>query len=573
MESVWIEKTIDPNDVKYIQKEFNLPEIYARVMALRGIRTRSDSRKFFYTSDDHLHDPFMMKGMDEAVSRLIRQIRDGKPILVFGDYDVDGTTGTAMLYLFLKDLGADVHFYIPLREIEGYGVSQKGIDYAHSIGATLMITCDCGINAVDKVDYANELGIDVIITDHHRPDKKLPEAFAILNPTQPDCPYPFKGLCGAGVAFKFALAVCEKSGKDPALVWQHADLIALGIAADLVPVVDENRIIIERGLKSISRGEKVGIKALMITSGLWDKTLTVGKMVFWLAPKINAAGRLGDAARAVRLLTTSNPVFATRLAKELEVENKKRQDITSLIIDEAVQMVNSVCDLENDHAIVLASSGWHAGVIGIVASRIRELYNRPVFIISIHRDGTGKGSGRSIPSFDLYEALRRCSHTLTGFGGHPIAAGITVDVRRIEQFRDAFIKLANEQITKKEMTHCIFYDGQMPISQIDGRFIRFLNALSPFGPGNMRPKFISKNIRVNGMPRVLGKDRDTIKFNVKDGRTEFEVIGFKMIDHYEKLLMNKPVHIAYEIGENEWNGNRTIQLELKDIKIGNTTND
>ena len=567
MEKNWIIKPAPPEAISEIQKEFKLPEIYARIMALRGISSRADSRNFFFADMTQLHDPFLMKDMDRAVEKALTAIDSKKSVLIFGDYDVDGTTGTSMLYLFFKALYVDVHFYIPNREIEGYGVSIQGIDYAHSIGATLMITCDCGINAFHQVEYANSLGIEVIITDHHKPDKKLPDAFAILNPNQTDCSYPFKGLCGAGVAFKLALAICEKRSLDPQIAWKHADLIALGTAADLVPITGENRIIVSYGLKLIQEGHKVGFQSLLKTSGMKDTTINVGKLVFWIAPKINAAGRLGDAARAVKLLTSDNPVYAMKLAKELERENIRRQDITRQVVDEAVLMINTECNLENDHAIVLANDRWHQGVIGIVASRIRELYNRPVFIISVE-NGIGKGSGRSISSFDLYDTLNSCEDLLIGFGGHPIAAGLSVEEDKIDEFRRRFIQLANQNINKEKLVPHIYVDGELAISQIDGRFIKFLESMSPYGPGNMRPKFICRKLQVNGMPRVLGKDRDTIKFNVNSGRGEFEAIGFKMIDQFEKLLLNRPIDIAFEIGENHWNGSTTIQLEVKDIKLG-----
>jgi single-stranded-DNA-specific exonuclease len=362
---------------KSIADEFSLPPIIAKIMALRGIVNREQSRHFFFPDRDKLHSPFLMKDMEKAVIHLHKQIESGNGIVVFGDYDVDGTSGTSLLYLFLKSLGVEVHYYIPDRENEGYGLSKKGIEYAQYIDANLLITCDCAINAFAQIEYANEMGVDVIITDHHKPDEKLPKAFAILNPNRFDCDYPFKGLCGAGVAFKFALAYCEKYAKDPELVWEHSDLAAIATAADLVPIVDENRIIVQDGIKRISAGAKPGVQALLKTGGLWGKEVTVGRLVFWFSPKINAAGRLGDAGRAVKLLTTQNSIYAMDVAKELERENDRRKEITQQMVDEAIMMVNGTCDLEKDKAIVLAKKGWHHGVVGIVASRIKELYYKP----------------------------------------------------------------------------------------------------------------------------------------------------------------------------------------------------
>ena len=327
IQSIWTYKPIDDEVVNSIASEFNLPNTIAKVMYLRGIRTREDSRHFFFHDINNLHNPLLMEDMEKAVYRLHEQITLNKTILVFGDYDVDGTSGTALLYLFLKSLGVEVHYYIPDRENEGYGLSKKGIEYAKYIKASLLITCDCAINAFDEIDMANEFGIDVIITDHHKPDTELPNAYAILNPNRKDCNYPFKGLCGAGVAFKFALAYSDIYNLDPKFVWDHSDLVAIANAADLVPIVDENRIIVNDGLKKLLKA-KPGVKALLRTGGLWDKDITVGRLVFWFSPKINAAGRLGDAGRAVKLLTTNNAIYAMEVAKELERENERRKEIT-----------------------------------------------------------------------------------------------------------------------------------------------------------------------------------------------------------------------------------------------------
>jgi single-stranded-DNA-specific exonuclease len=411
------------------------------------------------------------------------------------------------------------------------------------------------------------LGVDVIITDHHKPDKKLPEAFAILNPNRFDCDYPFKGLCGAGVAFKFALAYCEKYSKDPELVWEHSDLAAIATAADLVPIVDENRIIVQDGIKRISAGAKPGVQALLKTGGLWDKEVTVGRLVFWFSPKINAAGRLGDAGRAVKLLTTKNSIYAMEVAKELERENDRRKEITQQMVDEAIMMVNGTCDLEKDNAIVLAKKGWHHGVVGIVASRIKELYYKPTIIIGIDDNG-GRGSCRSIPKFDMVDALTQCKEYLNGFGGHPIAAGFSIDTDKLDEFKHALIAVANRQIRAEQLQPRLNIDSEMKLSEINGRFLKFLSSLEPYGPGNMRPIFSAKRVKVEGLPRLIGKSYDTLKFMVKHNQSIFEVIGFNMAEHYEKLIRNEPIDIAFVIGENEWNGRKTIQLELKDIKLG-----
>ena len=566
IEPKWKYKTVDEDCVNQVAETFNLPRTIARIMSLRGIISRDDSREFFYPDVHRLHDPFLMIDMNKAVDRILTTISNKKTILVFGDYDVDGTTSAAFLTLFFQSINIESHYYIPSRENEGYGVSIQGIDYAKYIGADILITCDCGINAYDQVEYANENNIDVIITDHHKTGARLPDAHAIVNPNRQDCSYPFKGLCGSSVVFKLALAICEKGGFDPELVWQHSDIITLGIAADLVPIQDENRIIAHHGIRQMKKHTSLGITALLKTGGLSGKEITIGRLVFWIAPKINAAGRLGDAARAVKLLTTKNPVLAMEIAQDLEKENNRRKDITEQMTNEALYMVKTSCNLENENAIILSSENWHPGVIGIVASRIKEAFARPAIIISMD-DSECKGSCRSIRGFDMVDTLDECKDYLTGFGGHPIAAGLSMHPSSFDRFKQVFINLANQKISKDELIPTINIDSALKLEELNHRMIKFLNALEPYGPGNMRPVFVSNNLSIDGIPKLLGRDQNTLKFSVKQDKTLVESIGFNMADHYEKLIQNNPIDIAYVIGENEWNGQKTIQLELKDIKL------
>ncbi len=568
IEPEWIFKTIDDKAVNEVAEEFSLPSTIAKVMSLRGIKSRTDSRAFFYPDQRNLHNPFDMKDMKKSVDRILESISYKKTVLIFGDYDVDGTSSAAFLTLFLKSIGLEAHYYIPSREKEGYGISKQGIDYAIYIGADIFISCDCGINAFDKIDYANEKNLDVIITDHHKPADKLPNAFSIINPNRYDCSYPFKGLCGASVVFKLALAICELGRFDFALAWVHSDIVTLGISADLVPIKDENRIIVHHGIEQMKKETNLGITALLKTGGLIDKTLTVGRLVFWLAPKINAAGRLGDASRAVKLLTTQNPVLARQIAEELEVENNRRKDITLQITNDAINMVEATCDLSKENAIILGHKSWHPGVIGIVASRIKETYARPTIIMSFDNN-EGKASCRSISGFDMVDALDQCSDLLIGYGGHPIAAGLSISSNNYEIFKKKIISLANKQISPDQLIPSIYIDCELNLNELNTRMINFLNAMEPYGPGNSRPIFVSKNLSIDGIPKLLGKDKNTLKFNVKQNQTHFESIGFNMAEHYEKLIQNSPVDIAYVIGENFWNGKKTIQLELKDIKLSN----
>ena len=562
--SVWNIKSPDPQTVQRLQKEFNAPEIMARVMANRGISSLTDSKSFFEPSLADLHDPFSMLNMNAAAENVAYHIEHRKPIMIFGDYDVDGITGSSMLYLTLKALGAEASVYIPDRKKEGYGLSKAGIDRATERGATLIITCDCGINAVDAVDYANSKNIEVVITDHHTPDPRLPDAFAILNPKQNDCEYPFKGLCGGGVAFKLASAVAEVLDKDPLLAYQHLDLVTLGTAADIVPLKDENRIIIYHGLKQLKETDSPGLEALLETSNLVDKELTVGRLLFQIAPRINAAGRMGDANRAVQLLTTEDFFEATQLARALDNENRSRRAVQQTIVNEAVLMVNNEVDLENDKAIVLWKEGWHSGIIGIVASRIKEEFYRPTVIISLDGD-EGKGSARSIRGFDLYENLARCAQHLVGFGGHPMAAGLTISAPELESFRKEFYTIADSTLSHDDLVNRLDIDGEMTLNVINGRFMDFIRKLSPYGPGNMRPAFVSTNVTVSGTPRLVGKGNH-LKFAARQNGTSYDAIGFNLADHYQHLITGKPIDLVYVVEENEWQGRKTIQLNVRDIK-------
>ena len=445
----WKIKSVDIKSVNNISETFGLSKTIARLMSLKGI----ESNNFSNTIEQHTHDPFLMQDMDKAVDRIVYAIKNRETILIFGDFDVDGTTSVAFLTLFLRSISnnLEVYYYIPNRYHEGYGLSKKGIDYAKYIGANILITCDCGITNIEEVAYAENLGIDVIITDHHQPSKLLPDAFSIINPNRIDCKYPFKGLCGAGVVFKLANAICIKAGFNQKKAWAHTDLITLGIAADMVPINDENRIIVRDGLNKIKKNNNLGISSLIKTSRLVKENITIGKIIFGLTPKINAAGRLGDASRAVKLLVTKNPVLSYEIAKKLEKENDRRKNITQNIINDAQLMVEADCDLEKEKIIILKNKDWHIGVIGIVASRIKELYNRPAVIISME-ELEGKGSCRSIPNFDLVKALNDCNDLLLNYGGHPMAAGLSIKKSNYKKFKNKLLEIAEKKNRHKRFT-------------------------------------------------------------------------------------------------------------------------
>jgi single-stranded-DNA-specific exonuclease len=566
--SYWHIKEFDSKIVDEVAKDFKLPYSIAKIMSLRGIIDREISSNFFYPDKSKLHDPYLLKDMDKAVKAIINHRDNGNKLMIFGDYDVDGVSSTAMLSLFFKSINMDVSYYIPHRDIDGYGLSKRGIDFANSIGSTLIITCDCGINAFDQIEYAMGMGIDVIVTDHHKPEEKIPNCIAVINPNREDCSYPFNGLCGAGVAFKLAFAIADTISVDLDMVWKYADIVTLGIAADIVPMVDENRIISYFGLKQIKEGNNLGIRSLIETSKLQIDRIGIGQITFWVTPKINAAGRLGEATRAVKLLSSNNQVNAMEIAKALDKENEKRKLITLNMENESLSMIENDPEFNKKSGIVLYKENWHSGVIGIVASRIKEIYNKPTVIIGLENK-IGKGSCRSISQLDIVEALNYCSSTLDGYGGHPMAAGLTIKGNNVDEFKKLFESYCGSNLKESDLVPTINIDAEIQLSEVNGRMINFLKYLEPYGPKNSKPIFLSTNIKVQGMPKVLGKDQSTLKFKVKQDQSIYEAIGFRMIDEYEKLIVGGPIDIAYNISENHWNGKTSLQLEIKAIRYSN----
>ncbi len=554
----------DPQLVKAIQQTFNTSEVIARVLANRRITDKTAANVFFQPKWDTLHDPFLMQDMSRSVERVLQNIRCGKPILIFGDYDVDGTTGTAALFLALKTFGARVSYFIPDREQDGYGLCRRGVDYAVKCGADLIITCDCGINAFAPITYARQRQIDIIITDHHTPDESLPDAFAILNPKRADCTYPFKDLCGGGVAFKLITALGQELNIGLGHYADVLPLVTLGTAADIVPIKGENRIIVSHGLNLLHDLEKPGLRTLLDLAGLQGE-LSVGQLVFWIAPRINAAGRLGDANRAVELFITTDSRRARLLAKELDEENKKRQVIQQAVVDQALLKINAEADLKHEHALVIAAEGWHPGVVGIVASKMKEEFYRPTVIISMEH-GVGKGSARSISGFDLYSALTACKDHLVGYGGHPMAAGLTVTKQNLPAFKTAFINQANVALSKTNLVHTLTIDSAVDLRDITPRFMEFLDKLGPYGPGNMRPRFAVFDAQVRGAPKVIGQTGEHLRFTVCQGGRTYPAIGFGLVDAYELLIKGQPLDLAFVVETNEWRGQESIQLNIRDIK-------
>lgn len=555
----------DENAVDHLAKELGIPRILSHILLQRGIDCFDKARTYFRPEVEELHDPFLMKDMDKAVDRLHHALEKGEKILVYGDYDVDGVSGSSLLYLILSRMvGSKVTYYIPDRITEGYGLSRQAIQEYAAKGVSLILAIDCGVTAVDEIRFARELGVDVLVCDHHEPGDELPPAAAILDPKRPDCPYPFKELAGVGVGFKLMQALYRRLGLVESELDEYLDIVAIGSCADIVPLIDENRILVRHGLDRINSNPRFGIKALLESSGIDRKEITVGLVVFVLAPRINAVGRMGDARRAVQLFTSQSLQQARTLAKELEKENRARRDVDETTFKEALEIIDSRFDTANDYAFVLYKRDWHPGVIGIAASRIVERFYRPTIMISVV-DGIGKGSARSIANFNVYEAIKQCSQHLITFGGHKYAAGLTIREENIPHFIEQFKEVARAQITPEDLVPTMKIDCEVDLSEFDERLIRLLKLMGPFGPLNLRPVFVSRNLKVIGEPSIVGSNH--LKLSLEQNGVTMTAIGFNLADRAEEVVKNNGViDCAYVLEENYWNGRKEMQMRLKDIK-------
>ena len=563
-----IKDVSDELTVQRLADSLNISPILARLLVLRNIITFNEARHFFRPSLDSLHDPFLMDQMEEATTRVITALTENQKICIYGDYDVDGTCATALLYMFLKELYANVEFYIPRRLEEGYGLSTSAMDAVKAMGTNLMIAVDCGITAIEETNYANELGIDVIICDHHQPKEELPNAFAVLDPLKPSCNYPFKYLSGAGVAFKLAQGLCERIGKR-GLPLKYLDLVALAGAADIVPIIDENRILVNEGLNQINLGPRPGIEALIELSKLKPGQLTSGQIVFTIAPRINAVGRLGDAERAVNLLIANNKKDALELAEVLETENYERRKIDVDTFEAAKEIVETQFDLDDELAIVLHDENWHPGVIGIVASRLVEKYYRPSVLLTTI-DGVAKGSARSINGFNIYDALQKCEDLLLHFGGHQAAAGLALELDKIGEFRFRLNEILKSSISSDDLLQEISIDSKIKFSEITPKFLRILEQFSPFGPANLRPIFLAEDVHVVNAPRVVGNNHILASFKQNGSDKIFDSIGFNMGEYFETIKDNNcELDIVFSIDKIIRDNRIYPQLKLKDIKTKN----
>lgn len=564
----WVFATPENEEaVSDLQEQLGVPQKIARLLVLRGVDNYEKAESFFRSDLSQIHDPFLMKDMDKATARLAEAVRNREKILIYGDYDVDGTTSTAILYLFLKEFGVDVDFYIPHRFKEGYGINQEGIKYAIDTNVDLIVSVDCGITAVKETEQAQEHGIDVIICDHHNVGDRIPDAVAVLDPKRKDCEYPFKGLSGAGVGFKLIQGTIKKLGLADELAFKLLDLVAISIASDIVPIEDENRILMREGLKRMNSQPRVGVKALTELINLSIGSISTSNIVFSIGPRINAAGRMGDATKAVQLLISETPAEAESRAHELESINIARRDKDSETMEEAKAMVDKDYNLDKISSMVLHQPDWHLGVIGIVASRLVDTYGRPAVMLSTV-DGKIKGSARSIDGFNIYEAFKECEDLLEQFGGHEYAAGLTIAKENLEEFRQRINEIAAERLSKEDFKPELNIDSELDLSDVDLRFWKLLSQFEPFGPGNLRPIFVSRDIEVVGVPTIVGKGH--LKMKVKqNGSGAFDVIGFNMHE-YLPVIRNgddQQLNIAYSLEENEWNGRRTLQVRLRDVEV------
>jgi single-stranded-DNA-specific exonuclease len=542
-----------------------LPLPIARLLLSRQIDTPERVRHFFTPELRELVDPFILTGMDKAVERLVRAMRERERVMVYGDYDVDGITSTSLMYLVLNRLGAEVIYYLPNRLIEGYGLSTDGIDHAVENGVGLILSVDCGVTAVDEVEYARGKGIDVIVADHHQPGDAMPAAAAMVNPKFLPRGTPIDDLAGVGVSFKLAQALYRALGQDEAELEEHLDLVALGTAADIVPLTGENRILTKYGLRQLERSTKPGIKSLCFVASLMGRSITTGQIVFVLAPRINAVGRLGDAKLAVRMLTTRDESVASEIAHHLERENQKRKKLDEETLTQALSQVKRTFDPTRDRALVLSSAGWHQGVIGIVASRLVERFHVPTVMIAV--DGAeGKGSARSIPAFDLYDAFRECGDLVLRYGGHKYAAGMSIAKERIPEFSERFQRVASERLTADDLVPRLMIDAQLDPDILTESFMDTLEGFAPFGPANTRPVFATDNIQLAGQPFIVGNNH--LKFRIRRNGQVFDCIGFNMGDRASSITSHSgPIDLVYVPERVEWDQNKRLQLRVKDFRL------
>ena len=559
----------EENAVENLHQALKVNKTLCKILVQRGYISFESARHFFRPELANLYSPWLMKDMNLAVERIQKAFNSNEKILVFGDYDVDGTTSVASMYQFLKDIHPEVDFYIPHRYREGYGVSKAGIDYAKSNGITLIISLDCGIKSIDLIEYAKILDIDFIVCDHHLPEAELPPAVAILNPKQKDCPYPFKELCGCGVGFKLMMALAEILELPSTSYLKYLDLVATAIAADIVPIVDENRILAFYGLKMVNENPCEGIKALRQLAGS-QKEMFLTNLVFVIAPRVNAAGRMDDAKKAVQLFIEKDCEKALLFAEMLHKDNTERKEADSSITEEALAYLDNNIILKAQKTTVVYNEHWHKGVVGIVASRLIETYYRPTVVLT--KSGVVvAGSARSVPGYNLYEAIYACREFLLGYGGHFAAAGMTLLPDKIDAFARKFEEVVSATITDELLIPQIIIDAEISFADITMSLYKLICQMEPYGPENMRPVFIVRNVKDTGYSKVVKEHH--IRFVLTQSNITLTGIGFNMAEKFSIIESGKPIDIVFNIDENEWNGVKSLQLKVCDLRLSEINSD
>lgn len=563
-EKITIKET-DPSLVEALAKDAHILPVVATILAGRGLSTPEQCRRFFQPDSADFHDPFLFEHMERAVNRIAAAVGNNELIYIHGDYDVDGITATVILLKVLRQLGARCDYYLPNRLTEGYGVSREGIEEIHRAGCRLIITADCGITAHEEVAFAKSLGIDVIITDHHESHRHAPDAYAIIDPKLEGCSYPDRNLAGVGVALKVCHALAIRHNRDAALWSSYMDLAALGTAADIVPLTGENRIIAKLGFEQIGQTRNTGLKKLVRFQQLEGRKISTADVVFMLAPCINAAGRLGDSHRGVKLLLCEDEAQASLYAGELVEMNKERRSLDKHVQDNAIRWVLDNLDFENEFVIVAGGEDWHAGVIGIAASKLVEKFYRPTFLFSIGTDGFARGSGRSIRSLHLLEALHDCSDILESYGGHEAAAGASLRVENLSLFRKRFNEAVRARITRDALVPQIIADAEVTLAQLTPKFFTTLQQMEPFGPGNMRPVFFCRGVSHRYAPRIVGNNH--LKMTVCSSGQVMDAIAFNFGDRFSQVNAAKVFSLAFSLDENTFNGRTALQIKVKGVQV------
>ncbi len=561
----WNILTADDDKVQQLYASLKVHPVLCKILTQRFINDFDKAKQFFRPQLTDLHDPWLMKDMDKAVDRITKAFGQQEKILVFGDYDVDGTTAVSCMLRFLQKVYTSdkVDFYIPHRYREGYGVSKKGIDFAIANGFTLIISLDCGIKSVELIKYARENGIDFIVCDHHMPDDLLPSAVAILNPKQKDCPYPFKELCGCGVGFKLITALARHLQLDDSVAFEYLDLVATAIAADIVPMNGENRVLAFYGLKKANENPNYGILALKQLSGV-QKEMYINSLVFMIAPRVNAAGRMDDARKAVQMFIANTPQEALQFAEMLHSDNTDRKEADKNITEEALAIIENNDGLRARKSTVVFQSHWHKGVVGIVASRLIDYYYRPTIVLTQSGEYVA-GSARSVAGFNVYEAIHQCKDLLLGYGGHFYAAGMTMALDKVEAFRERFEEVVAATITDELLVPEIIIDAEVEFKDLKQAFYNIIHQMEPFGPENMRPLFVVRNVTDSGYSRIVKEQH--IKFSLRQGNILFNGIGFGMARKFHILESKKPVDVVFTLDENEWNNEKHLQLRVIDFRL------